>query len=102
MILRYENVVGLTEVKAAQARVVECERKFIETQEMQDFFHQDSGRTMYDILQPNILSRIVPLLSDTLAKKKKSLYHLFIDGRKTMHATWGKEETTQIKKETMH
>jgi len=31
---RYENVVGLTEVKAAQARVVECERKFIETQEM--------------------------------------------------------------------
>ena len=34
MILRYENVVGLTEVKAAQARVVECERKFIETQEM--------------------------------------------------------------------
>ena len=34
MVLRYENVVGLTEVKAAQARVVECERKFIETQEM--------------------------------------------------------------------
>jgi len=31
---RYENFVGLTEVKAAQARVVECERKFIETQEM--------------------------------------------------------------------
>jgi len=31
---RYENFVGLTEVKAAQARVVECERKFIETQEL--------------------------------------------------------------------
>ena len=31
---RYENFVGLTEVKAAQARVVECEKKFIETQEM--------------------------------------------------------------------
>eukprot|EP00092_Neocalanus_flemingeri_P023471 GFUD01025451.1.p1 GENE.GFUD01025451.1~~GFUD01025451.1.p1 ORF type:complete len:590 (-),score=165.01 GFUD01025451.1:130-1899(-) len=31
---RYENFVGLTEVKASQARVVECERKFIETQEM--------------------------------------------------------------------
>jgi len=31
---RYENFVGLTEVKAAQARVVECERKFIDTQEM--------------------------------------------------------------------
>jgi DNA-binding HxlR family transcriptional regulator len=31
---RYENFVGLTEVKAAQARVVESERKFVETQEM--------------------------------------------------------------------
>ena len=31
---RYENFVGLTEVKAAQARVVECERKFIDTQDM--------------------------------------------------------------------
>jgi len=31
---RYENFIGLTEVKAAQARVVECERKFIESQEM--------------------------------------------------------------------
>jgi len=31
---RYENFVGLTEVKAAQARVVESEKKFIETQEM--------------------------------------------------------------------
>ena len=31
---RYENFVGLTEVKAAQARVVECEKKFIEIQEM--------------------------------------------------------------------
>jgi len=30
---RYENFVGLTEVKAAQARVVETERRFIETQE---------------------------------------------------------------------
>ena len=30
---RYENFVGLTEVKAAQARVVKYERKFIETQE---------------------------------------------------------------------
>ena len=31
---RYENFVGLTEVKAAQARVVERERKFIEQQEL--------------------------------------------------------------------
>ena len=31
---RYENFIGLTEVKASQARVVECERKFIESQEM--------------------------------------------------------------------
>ena len=31
---RYENFVGLTEVKAAQARVVERERKFIEHQEL--------------------------------------------------------------------
>ena len=34
VLCRYENFVGLTEVKAAQARVVECEKKFIETQEM--------------------------------------------------------------------
>lgn len=31
---RYENFVGLTEVKAAQARVVERERKFIQQQEL--------------------------------------------------------------------
>ena len=31
---RYENFVGLTEVKAAQARVVEREKKFIEQQEL--------------------------------------------------------------------
>ena len=31
---RYENFVGLTEVKAAQARVVERERKFIDQQEL--------------------------------------------------------------------
>ena len=31
---RYENFVGLTEVKAAQTRVVERERKFIEQQEL--------------------------------------------------------------------
>lgn len=31
---RYENTVGLTEVKAAQARVVECEKKFVENQEL--------------------------------------------------------------------
>ena len=31
---RYENFVGLTEVKAAQARVVKYEKKFIETQEI--------------------------------------------------------------------
>lgn len=31
---RYENFVGLTEVKAAQARVVEFERKFIDTQDL--------------------------------------------------------------------
>ena len=43
---------------------------------------------MYDILQPNILSRIVPLLSDTLTKKK-SLYYLFIEKTKTIHARWG-------------
>lgn len=30
---RYENFVGLTEVKAAQARVVEAERRFIQMQE---------------------------------------------------------------------
>ena len=34
MLCRYENFVGLTEVKAAQARVVECEKKFIAIQEM--------------------------------------------------------------------
>ena len=31
---RYENFVGLTDVKAAQARVVKYEKKFIETQEI--------------------------------------------------------------------
>ena len=31
---RYENFVGLTDVKAAQARVVERERKFIDQQEL--------------------------------------------------------------------
>ena len=31
---RYENFVGLTEVKAAQARVVKYEKKFIDTQEL--------------------------------------------------------------------
>ena len=31
---RYENFVGLTEVKAAQARVVEREKKFIDQQEL--------------------------------------------------------------------
>ena len=31
---RYENFVGLTDVKAAQARVVNYEKKFIETQEI--------------------------------------------------------------------
>ena len=31
---RYEDFVGLTEVKGAQARVVECERKFIEMQDL--------------------------------------------------------------------
>ena len=35
---RYENFVGVTEVKAAQARVVETERKFIETQEARRLF----------------------------------------------------------------
>ena len=30
---RYENFVGLTDVKASQARVVECEKRFIEMQE---------------------------------------------------------------------
>ena len=31
---RYENFVGLTDVKGAQARVVKYEKKFIETQEI--------------------------------------------------------------------
>lgn len=31
---RYENVVGLTEVKAAQARVVRSEKRFVETQDL--------------------------------------------------------------------
>ena len=38
---RYEDFVGLTEVKGAQARVVECERKFIE---MQDFRREAQGK----------------------------------------------------------
>lgn len=36
---RYENFVGLTEVKAAQARVVESEGKFIEVQQMRREIH---------------------------------------------------------------
>ena len=68
---------------------------------MQEFFHQDSVRTMYDILQPNILSRIVPLLSDTLTKKRICIIYLLTDEKLCMpHG--GKEETSQIKKETMH
>ena len=31
---RYEDFVGLTDVKGAQARVVKYEKKFIETQEL--------------------------------------------------------------------
>ena len=56
---------------------------------------------MYDILQPNILSRKVPLLSNAFTNKKKKrvcIVHL-LKRRKTLHATWGKEETSQIKKE---
>ena len=31
---RYENFVGLTEVKAAQGKVVQMEKAFVETQEL--------------------------------------------------------------------
>ena len=31
---RYENFVGLTEVKAAQGKVVQMEKDFVETQEL--------------------------------------------------------------------
>ena len=31
---RYENFVGLTEVKAAQGKVVQMEKEFVETQEL--------------------------------------------------------------------
>ena len=45
---------------------------------------------MYDILQPNILSRIVPLLSNALTIKKKRVCIIrLLKRRNTMHATWG-------------
>jgi hypothetical protein len=51
---RYENFVGLTEVKAAQARVVQSERRFI-------------GKYIYYALLFNIFSTLlrIPALKET-------------------------------------
>ena len=54
---KYEDVVGLTEVKAAQARVVECERRFVETQDLR----RESQAKITDIqkkIKVTTLSRI--------------------------------------------
>ena len=66
---RYENFVGLTEVKAAQARVVKYERKFIETQE----FRREAQSKITDV-QKKI--KVYPVLH--LITRPDSLFRTYI------------------------
>ena len=89
---RYENFVGLTEVKAAQARVVKYEKKFIDTQELR----REAQSKITDIQKK--IKVYLMLEADTMYKSISNYYAQSITNCfQHRISTWSLKKHTEVR-----